>query len=194
MGRCYPRPSAVKISLPAIVFMISRLVAVSFSQAPGQLDPSFEKGMAAYKQKAYRTAIQELKPFTDRARQTDPGRGEAATALGLSYYFEGQFGEAIPLLKEASERTPSNTEFAYALGIACLRTRDIESAREAFARMFQVARGSADAGLVTAKMMMGERMEEFAQQELERAGEKNPRLPQLHFLLGELAIFRGDAD
>ena len=116
------------------------------------------------------------------------------TALGLSYYFEGQFSEAIPLLKQSSERSPSNAEFAYALGIACLRARDIESAREAFARMFQVAPGSADAGLVTAKMMMGEQMEELAQKELERAGEKNPRLPQLHFLLGELAIFRGDVD
>src|SRR5437762_1366977 len=112
MGRCYPGPSAVKISFPAIVFMISRLVAASFSQAPAQPgnDPSFEKGMAAYKQKAYRTAIQELKPFTDRARQTDPRHSEASTALGLSYYFESQFGKAIPLLKEASERTPSNTE------------------------------------------------------------------------------------
>jgi len=174
--------------------MISRLVAASYAQAPAQNDPSFEKGMAAYKQKSYRAAIQELKPFTDRAGQTDPRRGEALTALGLSYYFEGQLSEAIPLLKQASERFPSNAGFAYALGIACLRARDIESAREAFARMFQVAPGSADAGLVTAKMMMGEQMEELAQKELERAGEKNPRLPQLHFLLGELAIFRGDVD
>jgi len=174
--------------------MISRLVAASYAQAPAQNDPSFEKGMAAYKQKSYRAAIQELKPFTDRAGQTDPRRGEALTALGLSYYFEGQLSEAIPLLKQASERFPSNAEFAYALGIACLRARDIESAREAFARMFQVAPGSADAGLLTAKMMMGEQMEELAQKELERAGEKNPRLPQLHFLLGELAIFRGDVD
>jgi len=184
----------VKISFPAIVFMISRLAAASYAQAPAQNDPSFEKGMAAYKQKSYRAAIQELKPFTDRAGQTDPRRGEALTALGLSYYFEGQLSEAIPLLKQASERFPSNAEFAYALGIACLRARDIESAREAFARMFQVAPGSADAGLVTAKMMMGEQMEELAQKELEGAGEKNPRLPQLHFLLGELAIFRGDVD
>ncbi len=156
--------------------MISRLVAASYAQAPAQNDPSFEKGMAAYKQKSYRAAIQELKPFTDRAGQTDPRRGEALTALGLSYYFEGQLSEAIPLLKQASERSPSNAEFAYALGIACLRARDIESAREAFARMFQVAPGSADAGLVTAKMMMGEQMEELAQKELERAGEKNPCL------------------
>src|SRR5207247_6399366 len=118
----------------------------------------------------------------------------ACRALLLRYYVDGQFMDAIPLLNKASERSPSNVEFAYALGIACLRSRDIESAREAFARMFQVAPGSAEAGLVTAKMMMGERMEELAQKELERAGEKNPRLPQLHFLLGELAIFRGDVD
>src|SRR6266516_1895284 len=173
--------------LLAVVFIISRPVAVSFSQAPAQLknELSFEKGMAAYKQKAYRAAIQELKPFTERASQMDPRRGEALTALGLSYYFEGRFSEAIPLLKQASERSPSNAEFAYALGTACLRSRDIESAREAFARMFQVAPGSADAGLVTAKMMMGEQMEGLAQKELEWARETNPRLPQLHYLHGE---------
>src|SRR5437773_10861696 len=118
--------------------MISRLVAASCAQAPAQNDPSFEKGMAAYKQKSYRAAIQELKPFTDRVSQTDPRRSEASTALGLSYYFEGQFSEAIPLLKQASERSPSNAEFAYALGIACLRCSDIEKARVALARMFPV--------------------------------------------------------
>jgi tetratricopeptide (TPR) repeat protein len=180
----------------ASVFIVWHLVVVSFSQGTIQqpAEASFERGMAAYKQKAYRVAIEELKTFVDRVSQMDSRRDAAFTALGLSYYFDGQFREAIPLLRQASERSPGNAEFAYALGIASLRSREVERAREAFARMFQLDAAAAEARLVTAKMMLSEQMEELAQKELEGARERNSRLPQLHFLLGELAIFRGDLD
>src|SRR5439155_696493 len=149
--------------------------------------------------KSYRAAIQELKPFTDRAGQTDPRRGEALTALGLSYYFEGQLSEAIPLLKQASERFPSNAEFAYALGIACLRARDIESAGEAFTR--KQMWGDAVAPLQKAiwlnpefsspYILLGkvyDRLEqtEFAEGMLSKAISMDPNNLEAHYLLGTI--------
>ena len=43
-------------------------------------------------------------------------------------------------------------------------------------------------------MMMGEQLEGMAEPELRAAVKLDPRLPEVHFILGEIAIFQGDAD
>ena len=43
-------------------------------------------------------------------------------------------------------------------------------------------------------MTIGEQLEDMAQAELREAVRLNPKLPELHFRLGEVAIFRNDFD
>jgi cytochrome c-type biogenesis protein CcmH/NrfG len=54
-----------------------------------------------------------------------------------------------------------------------------------------VPEDSAAGHLVTAQMMVRLEMEEQATQELERALEKDSRMPNVNFLLGQMALFRG---
>ena len=98
------------------------------------------------------------------------------------------------MLAAASAASPDRPELARALGLCYLRLQNATVARATFARLFGVPPDSAEARLLAAKMMMGEQLEEMAEPELRVAVKLEPKLPEAHFMLGELAIFRGDAD
>jgi tetratricopeptide (TPR) repeat protein len=83
---------------------------------------------------------------------------------------------------------------AYTLGISYIQTHEPDKARESFARMFSVSPASAAAYLINAQMMIRQQFEEFAEKELRKALELDPKLPQANFLLGELAVYRANLD
>jgi tetratricopeptide (TPR) repeat protein len=89
---------------------------------------------------------------------------------------------------------PENVEVAYVLGTCYIRTQNPDGAREAFARMFGVPPGSASAYLMNAQMMMRQQVEALAEKELHKALELDPKLPQAHFLLGEIAIYNANIE
>jgi len=117
-----------------------------------------------------------------------------AETEGLRLFAQGRYQEAAPLLAAASTASPDRPELARALGLCYLRLQKADGARAAFARSFAVPPGSAKARLLAAKMMMGEQLEEMAEPELRAAVQLEPKLPEAHFMLGELAIFHGDMD
>jgi len=118
----------------------------------------------------------------------------SAEVEGLRLFAQGHYREAAPLLAAASAAAPGRPELARALGLSYLKLQDVEGARGAFARLFGVPPASATARLLSAKIMMGEQLEEMAEPELRAAVKLSPKLPEAHFMLGELAIFRGDTD
>jgi tetratricopeptide (TPR) repeat protein len=176
----------------ALALMLQGETAQKHSSQAAEVHLPFVRGMSAYQKGDYAAAIPLLEEFVDSVPSSNPKISEAMAALGMSYYLEGRFGQARPLLEKSLAQAPSNPDLAYALGMTHLRDRNSDAARKAFARLYQVAPDSASASLLTAKLMIGAQMEELAKLELERALAIDANLPQLHFLLGELAIFRGD--
>jgi len=87
-----------------------------------------------------------------------------------------------------------NLELGYILGMAYIQTRQPDAARRELARTFGVAPESAAANLMAAQMMIRLEFESLAEAELKRALEKDPRLPRVNYLLGQLALFRGRLD
>jgi tetratricopeptide (TPR) repeat protein len=157
-------------------------------------------GMSLYYKREYQRAIPNLQAVI-RAGNEAPADSpflreyfECQQALGLSHYLLGQMAEAIPYLEQTVIRFPNNNELVYALGMACIQTRQPEKARAAFSRMFRVAPDSAGAHLLTAQMMIRVEMEELAETELKRALDKDPRLPQANYLLGQNAIYKSRYD
>jgi tetratricopeptide (TPR) repeat protein len=128
------------------------------------------------------------------AVRAQPQTGTGAEAEGLRLFTRGRYQDAAPLLEAASGAAPDRPELARALGLCYLRLHNADRARVAFARLFNLPPESAKARLLAAKMMMGEQLEEMAESELRAAVKMEPKLPEVHFLLGELALFRGDTD
>ena len=120
--------------------------------------------------------------------KTDPA------AEGFRWFAQGKYEQAAPLLEAASAAAPDQPELARALGLCYLRLQNAPAARSAFARLFGVPPDSAKARLLAAKMMIGDNFEEMAEQELRAILKVEPNLPETHYMLGELCIYRGDTD
>ena len=151
-------------------------------------------GLAYYQKSDFARAIQHLSIGVKGMSQDSRQYLQAVQMLGMSEYLQGHFKEAIPYLEQVGTGSPSNVEIAYLLGISYIQTQSSNKAREAFARMFGIQQNSAAAYLVNAQMMIRQRFEELAEKELQTALELDPKLPQVNFLLGELAIYRANID
>ncbi|MGE0884702.1 MAG: tetratricopeptide repeat protein [Blastocatellales bacterium] len=157
-------------------------------------------GMSWYYKREYQRALIYLETVVNSGDEMPADSAlareflECQQALGLSHYMLGQMAEAIPFLEQTVSRFPNNNELTYALGMACIQTRQPDKARRAFGQMFGVAPDSAAAHLLTAQMMIRVEMEDFADAELKKALEKDPRLPQANYLLGQNAIYKGNYD
>jgi len=151
-------------------------------------------GVAYHLKRDYVQAVEQLSAAVKRIPQKDAKYRNAIQILGLSHYVLGHATDAIPYLEETSRLLPDSAEIAYALGSCYIQTRDRDKSREVFARMFKVRSSSAAAYLINAQMMMRQRFEVLAEQDLQKALALDPKLPQINFLLAEIAIYHAEID
>ena len=165
---------------------ISQLLAIQSSN-PAAQGLNLELGTAYYKKSEYPKAVEFLK----KSLIEDPNNGEAVQLLGLSYYLGGHPAEAIPLLERVQAWYPrANVDAAYILGICYIQTKDYPHARGAFARMFDVPAESAAAYLFTARMLLRQEFDPVAEEYAQKAAALDPKLPLVHFMLGELYLYK----
>ena len=162
---------------------------------PRSKDDSVEEllGVAYYHANDLARAIEHLTPVVHRLPSDTLTRGEAFQVLGLSHYLAGHLAESIPYLEEAVLVT-DDSKLAYALGMAYAQTRRPEKARAAFARTFHLPAGSAAAHVMAGVMMNRLELEDLAEAELKAALQQDPKVPEAHYLLGQIAIFRSRFD
>jgi tetratricopeptide (TPR) repeat protein len=151
-------------------------------------------GVAYYHANDPAHAIERLTATIARLAPASLERREAVQVLGLSHYLAGHLAESIPYLEEVRPLVPDDIKLAYVLGMAYAQTRQPDKARDSFARTFQVAPGSAAAHLITGQMMNRLELEDLAETELKTAVQKDPKLPEAHYLLAQIAIFRSRLD
>jgi tetratricopeptide (TPR) repeat protein len=150
-----------------------------------------QAALLAYKQHKFADAVAQ---FTEALKTEQPGTAEyqeSVLLLGQSLFLESKYADAIPWLEKATAGN-SPPEAAYMLGNACLLTQQSDRAVSAFARLFQVSPDSAAAHLTTARMMMHKDLDTEAAKQAHLALEIDPRIPEAHFLLGEVAIYHAD--
>ncbi len=140
-------------------------------------------------------AIELLLPVRDKLPAESVERREAVQVLGLCYYLTGRFADAIPLLEET--RALGGGQPGAGLHPRAWPTFRFASPMPRATRWrarSSVEPESAAAHLLAAQMMIRLEMEPMAEAELKRALEKDPRIPRAHYLLGQMALFRGRLD
>jgi tetratricopeptide (TPR) repeat protein len=143
-----------------------------------------------YQQRNFQGAIDVL---NDVIRQ-NPDDAEAEQIVALAYYSSGKVERAVPLLEHLQANAgPAGFDTSYLLGMCHLKTGQPEKARCAFARMYSVQPDSAAAHLFFARILVREHREEEAVPELEKAISGDSRLGMAHFLLGEVYLYKGEA-
>jgi tetratricopeptide (TPR) repeat protein len=153
-----------------------------------------QSAVQAYKQHKFSEAVAA---FTDALKSESPGSAdyqESVLLLGQSLFLQSKYADAIPWLEKATAGQSPLPEAAYMLGNACLLTRQADKAVAAFAKLFQVSPNSAAAHMATARMMMHKDLDVEAAKEARAALTIDPRIPEAHFLLGEVAIYHANLD
>ena len=152
-----------------------------------------QAALDAFNQHRYAEAERQ---FTEALKTEKTGSEEyqeSAFLLGETLYLEKRFADAVPWFEKAAAGGARALAAQFMLGNAHLARRENGKAVEIFSSVFQVPPGSAAAHLLTAEMMLRERLTEDGEKEARRALELDARTPQAHFLLGEAALSRGDA-
>jgi len=164
---------------------IAELQGIS-SANPGMKGVAHELGMAYFKKNDYPQATESFK----KALQEEPQDNEATQLLGLSYYLGGNPTAAIPYLEKVQTWYPrANVDASYILGQCYIQTKDYPRARQAFAKMFDLAPDSAGSYLLTARMLFRQEFEPIALEYAQKAVALDAKLPRAHFLLGEIHLF-----
>jgi tetratricopeptide (TPR) repeat protein len=151
-------------------------------------------GVESYKQRQFSKTIESLERAVATEKPGTPEYRESTVLLGQSYYLTARLPEATTWLQKAVDDGARINEVFYMLGNCYIQQREPVKSRAAFAAMFGVPFESAAAHLLTAQFMVRQEFEEFAAQELARAVELDPKIPQAHYLIGIMAIFRNEID
>ena len=169
-----------------LAFLLAAATAVCQTPTGGPLS-AHQLGIDYYRKSEYLEAASYLK----RALALNPADREATQLLGLSYFYLGSPGEAIPLLEKVRSWYPTaNVDASYVLGLLYIQTRDYVKARKSFAEMYGVAPDSAAAYLFTARMLLRQGFDPIAEEHAQKAVALDPKLPLAHFLLGEFYLYK----
>lgn len=151
-------------------------------------------GVELYRQRQYGKAIEALERSAASEKPGTAAYRESAVILGQSYYLSSKIPQALEWLQKAVNDGVKTNEVFYMLANGYVQQREPAKARAAFAAMFAVAADSAAAHLLTAQFLLRQEFEDFAEKEIARALELDPRIPQAHYLRGITATYRGDLD
>src|ERR1700685_2755744 len=157
---------------------------------PGRESASNEahqRGVAFYQTQKLGDAISALAEAAKAEFPGTPEYAESALLIGTSYYLLQQAAKAIPWLEKVTNVNEAN----YMLGYAYVQTAQQDRSVAAFARLFGLKPDSAGAHLIAGQMMLKEEFEVQAVAEAKRALALEPNIPRAHFLLAEVAIYRG---
>ncbi len=170
------------------------LLEQSLQKFPHSEKLTYWLGKVYYSQGNYQKASENLALVNGKFPENSVEQNQIIQMLGLANYVSGHLGEAIPYLEKILLQQPANGEIAYALGVSYIQMRQPEKSRIVYANLFKVPVSSASAYLLNAKMHMRQEFEETAEIELNKAIILDPKLPDVRFVLGELAIYKADID
>jgi tetratricopeptide (TPR) repeat protein len=144
-------------------------------------------GLAYFKAADYRRSIAELDPLL----KAQPDNQQLSILLGMSHYGLEQFSEASPLLKQASERDPTNLTLLLTLAHSCLLSRQYPCVLDAYHRLVALNAESAEADMLVGEALDEMKDPEGAIREFRAAVAANPKEPNVHFGLGYLLWTKG---
>jgi tetratricopeptide (TPR) repeat protein len=146
-----------------------------------------ELGLAYYRKGDFQNAQGAFA----RAMEGDPQDRESIQLRGLSLFQLGRYADAIPYLQQVQSWIGAvNVDADYVLGLCFMYTQNYDEARKSFSHMYGVPPDSASAYLFLARMLLRQGYDPVAEQNAQQAAKLDPKLPLVHYLLGEFYLYK----
>ena len=147
------------------------------------------RGIIFYQRDQFPNAIEAF----GRATEQDPNDRESMEMQGVSLFRLGRVKEAIPLLEKARTGVQAaNIDPDYVLALCYADVERYDDARHAFAAQYGFAPDSAEAYLLTGRLLLRRELRDQAGNQASKALAINPSIPLAHELLGEVQLANGD--
>lgn len=147
------------------------------------------RGLILYQRDQLFDAVAAFK----KAVEQDPKDSEAIEMEGVSLFRLGRPADAVPLLEKSRVAVlNANIDPQYVLALCYIDTYRYDDSRHAFAAQFGFAPESAEAYLLSARMLLRRDFPDQAIASAHKSLELNPKLPLAHQLLGEAALAKAD--
>ena len=155
------------------------------------LNPAFpglrlNLGLAFFKTDELKQAIQEFKPLLKSQPSASPEAQRLTILMGMAHYGLGEYGDAVPYLRQAAARDAQNLQLRLALAHSCLWSKQYQCVLDTYHEILMLNAESAEAD-----MLAGEAQDELknhagAIEQFRAAVRADPKEPDVHFGLGYL--------
>jgi tetratricopeptide (TPR) repeat protein len=141
-------------------------------------------GLSLFKAGELHDAIQTFGPLLASEPRSSPEALRLATLIGLAHYGLGEYGVAVPYLKQAAAGDPENLTFRMELAQSCLWSKQYQCVLDVYREILTINPESAEAD-----MLAGEAYDEMhndakAIEEFQAAIKAAPTAPNVHFGYG----------
>jgi tetratricopeptide (TPR) repeat protein len=186
-------PERRSISTDEVQRMISRgqlseaeaQLAILAQQQPEPPGVERMRGIIHYQRNEFAAANTAF----EKAIVQDSNDLQAVQMRGATLYRMGQPAEAIPFLERANSTiATANVDGTYVLAASYLDVHRYNDARRIFAKQYKLPADSAASYLFMGRMLLRRNYPTESEQMTRKALELDPRLPQAHLLLGQLAL------
>jgi tetratricopeptide (TPR) repeat protein len=147
-------------------------------------------GLVYYRQNDFQRAIA---PFESVVRDV-PDSYQARYLLGLCYFFNQRYAEAVNTLEPLWGQASNQLNFLYVLGIAANKAGRADLEQRALGRLVETGQDTPEFHLLMGKAHLNRKEYDEAITELETAAKAAPKLPFVHFNLGMTYLEKQDLE
>ena len=143
-------------------------------------------GLALFKDGQLKAAIAEFKPLLKSQPADSAEAGRLTILLGMAHYGLGEYGQAVPYLKQAAQRDAQNLPLRLTLAHSCLWTKQYQCVMDTYHEILTLNAESAEADILAGEALDEMKDTTGAIERFRAAVKANPKEPDAHYGLGYL--------
>jgi tetratricopeptide (TPR) repeat protein len=143
-------------------------------------------GLALFKSGQPKEAIEQFRAVLNTPGLSSADALRLRLLVGMAYYAQGQYAEAVPFLQKAAAADPHNLPVLLVLAHSCLWSKQNQCVLDTYQEIIAIDSNSAEACIVAGEAMDAMKNTSGAIEQFRLAIRANPRQLGAHFGLGYL--------
>jgi tetratricopeptide (TPR) repeat protein len=143
-------------------------------------------GLALFKGGFPKQSIGEFTQLLNAPKVSPSEAYRLRVLIGMAHYGQGEYGDAVPFLKDAAGADPKNLEIRLVLAHSCMWTKQDQCVLDTYKEILAIDPESAEACVLAGEALDAMKNPLAAIEQFRHAIRANPQQPNVHFDLGYL--------